>query len=161
MAGAGRGKEKASLHPLFCARRRKRGAFSGLIAISLNFPLAFLSPFLPSLPFCSLVQAPAPSNRTERHEVPVRGRPHPSQLGRVALHRGQSHHQRVQYDRACGHGHVHPVSYIQRLGVRRMIRAKQTQKNQTKREIFTTGKMDPREGKKTYKTNIADEKRTD
>ncbi|XP_061646443.1 homeobox protein SIX3a isoform X2 [Phyllopteryx taeniolatus] len=58
-------------------------------------------------------QAPAPSNGTGWHEVPLRGRPHPSQLGRVALDGGQSHHQRVQHDGAGRHRHLHPVRHLQ------------------------------------------------
>lgn len=93
MAGAGRGKEKR-LNPYFAGGGGERGTFSGLIAISLIFFL-FFSPLLASF----LLQASTPSNRTDRYEVPLRGRAHPSQLGRVAFDRGQSHHQRFQYDR--------------------------------------------------------------
>lgn len=116
------GGKKGEFEALFCRRRRRRrgrgsgrwrcecvcvcggGTFSGLIAISLIFfhppiPYFFSSPSPTRSPLF-LLQAPAPSNRTERHEVPLRGRSHPSQLGGVAVDRGQSHHQRFQYDRA-------------------------------------------------------------
>lgn len=151
MAGAGRGKERRVWTPIL-RRRRGRGTFSGLIAISLIFFLLF---FPPPLLASFLLQAPAPSNRTERYEVPLRGRSHPSQLGRVAFDRGQSHHQRFQYDRESWYWNVHPVRHIQWLGVRCMIRRgrwrkKRNTQKQTKREIFT-GKMDLRgRKKKTY-----------
>lgn len=149
------GGKKGEFEPLFCRRRRGRGTFSGLIAISLIFFLLFSPPLLASF----LLQAPAPSNRTERYEVPLRGRSHPSQLGRVAFDRGQSHHQRFQYDRESWYWDVHPVRHIQWLGVRCMIRRKKKTQKQTKREIFT-GKMDLR-GRKKDLWNIADEIRTD
>ena len=93
MHGWGRqGERKASLNPYFAGGGGERGTFSGLIAVSPHF-----SPFFLLASF--LLQAPAPSNRTGRYEVPLGGRAHPSQLGGVALDRGQSHHQRFQYDR--------------------------------------------------------------
>lgn len=149
------GGKNGEFEPLFCRRRRGRegkgrGTFSGLIAISLIFFLLF-SPSLSPLLASFLLQAPAPSNRTERYEVPVRGRPHPSQLGGVAFDRGQSDHQRFQYDRESWYWDVHPVRHIQRLGVRCMIRRerKKTHKNKQK-EKYLQGKWTWEEEKKTY-----------
>ena len=99
MHGWGRqGERKGEFEPLFCRRRRGKG---DILRSNCHFSHFFLLFFFlfPPLLASFLLQAPAPSNRTERYEVPVRGRPHPSQLGRVAFDRGQSHHQRFQYDR--------------------------------------------------------------
>lgn len=176
MAGAGRGKEKASLNPYFAGGGEERGGSGGegdILRSNCHFSQFFFLFFFFKPPLLApfLLQAPAPSNRTDRYEVPLGGRSHPSQLGRVALDRGQSHHQRFQYDRESWYWDVHPVRHIQWLGVRCMIRRrkkKQKQNNsnnknntqkQTKREIFT-GKMDLR-GRKKDLWNIADEKRTD
>ena len=130
--GAGRGK-KGEPEPYSA-----EGTFSGLIA--MYFPLS------PS-PFSSL-QAPTPSNRAERYAVPFRVRPHPAQLGRVAVHGRQSDHQRVQYGGAGGHGRVHPVGHVQRLGVRCMIRETKKKELKQKEKRYFTGKWTWE--KKTY-----------
>ena len=172
MAGAGRGKEKASLNPYFAGGGGERGTFSGLIAISLIFfssssnpplLLLLLSP-LSSLLFFS--QAPAPSNRTERYEVPLGGRSHPSQLGGVAFDRGQSHHQRFQYDRESWYRDVYPVRHIQWLGVRCMIRRRGGKKREThknkQKEKYLQGKWTwEEERKKRLMKYLGWKKRTD
>jgi len=128
--GAGRGK-KGEPEPYSA-----EGTFSGLIA--MYFPL--------SVPPFSSPQAPTPSNRAERYAIPFRVRPHPAQLGRVAVHGGQPHHQRVQHGGAGGHGRVHPVRHVQRLGVRRMIRDidKKEKRTTAKREEIFYREMDLR-----------------
>lgn len=123
MHGWGRqGERKASLKPYFAGEGGGEGEEEGggggvyvcvcmwwgdILRSNCHFshffsppiPYFFSSPSPTRSPLF-LLQAPAPSNRTERHEVPLRGRSHPSQLGGVAVDRGQSHHQRFQYDRA-------------------------------------------------------------
>lgn len=64
-----------------------------------------------------LPQAPAPGHRTERHALAGRARMPHARLGRVAVHGGQPHHQRVQPDGARGHRHLHPLGNLQRLGM--------------------------------------------
>lgn len=141
MAGAGRGKERRVWTPILQEEEGK----GDILRSNCHFSHFFLL-IPPPLHASFLLQAPAPSNRTERHEVPLGGRSHPSQLGRVAFNCGQSHHQRFQYDRESWYWDVHPVCHIQWLGVRCMIRRGKN----TKREIFT-GKMDLRgRKKKTY-----------
>lgn len=142
MPGAGRGKERRVWTPILQEEEGK----GDILRSNCHFSHFFS---FPPLLVSFLLQAPTPSNRTSRYEVPLRGRSNPSQLGRVAFNRGKSHHQRFQYDRESWYWDVHPVRHIQWLGVRCMIRRKKPQK-QTKREIFT-GKMDLRGRKKTMK----------